>query len=88
MLVVRVNNQEDDYNYDWNTEKFENRLGLIRELIENFNENQVIPNVGRDKDPFWDPPAAKLLGSVETDMSEFIKLQDIKKDRKKYEIIN
>ena len=46
-VVIIVDNQEDKYFYEWKVDKFQNRLFMIRELLE---------------DPFWDPPNPILIG--------------------------
>lgn len=39
-LVVMVTNTEDGgYSYEWTVDKFNNRLGLIRDYIEDYQEN-------------------------------------------------
>ena len=34
----------------------------MRDLIEEYFESEVIPNVSQDQDPFWDPPEPQLIG--------------------------
>jgi hypothetical protein len=60
--MVRVNNREDKYSYDWNLDKFNNRLGLIRDYLDDFLDDGILQSFGVDNDPFWDPPAPRLIG--------------------------
>jgi len=34
----------------------------MRDLIEEYFETEVIPQVSKDQDPFWDPPEPQLIG--------------------------
>ncbi len=54
VVNVKVINKEDGWVNYWSIEKFEERLELMREVIENFfNYNMVLED--GDNDPFWDP---------------------------------
>lgn len=73
-LIVRVNNNENTmlkYHYDWNLDKFHNRLGLIRDMLDDFLDDGILQRYGKDNDPFWDPPAPRLIGSVIVNMANF-----------------
>jgi len=61
-VIVRVDNSEAGYFYEWPIDKFDNRLQLIRDLLEDFFEDGVLPEMAKEKDPFWDPPEAVLIG--------------------------
>lgn len=74
-LIVRVNNNENPmlkYHYDWNLEKFHNRLGLIRDMLDDFLDDGILQRYNKDNDPFWDPPAPRLIGSVLVNMAGFL----------------
>ena len=55
-LKVEVINQDYGLIWYWETEKFEDRLCMLRELID--EEGTPSP----DEDPLWDPPEETLIG--------------------------
>ena len=55
-LRVEVINQDYGLIWYWDPEKFEDRLCMLRELID--EENPPSP----DEDPLWDPPEETLIG--------------------------
>ena len=55
-LKVEVINQDYGLIWYWDPEKFEDRLCMLRELID--EENPPSP----DEDPLWDPPEETLIG--------------------------
>jgi len=62
-LVVKVDNNEDKYYYEWPLEKFYNRLYMIRDVVNNYYETGDLPDFDdKDYDPFWDPPEPLLIG--------------------------
>ena len=42
-VVIIVDNQEDKYFYEWKVDKFQNRLFMIRELLEEYFEDNELP---------------------------------------------
>ena len=63
-IMVKVDNNEDNYYYQWNADKFGNRLEMIREKLNEFFNDGVMPNFDDHfKDPFWDPPEPLLIGT-------------------------
>lgn len=61
-ILVKVDNNEDKYYYEWPIDKFENRLFMVRELLEEYFDNGVLPKLSKNEDPFWDPPNPILIG--------------------------
>lgn len=61
-IKVRIQNQECQYFYEWEVDKFQNRLFMIRDLLEELFETGEMPVRDQDKDPFWDPPNPILIG--------------------------
>jgi kinesin family protein 1 len=61
-ILVKVQNNEDDYFYEWPADKFHNRLYMIRELLEEFFDSGELPKQDKTLDPFWDPPNPVLIG--------------------------
>jgi hypothetical protein len=57
-----VNNTEEGYYYEWEVEKFENRLFMIREILEEYFDDGTLPQLQKEEDPFWDPPNPILIG--------------------------
>ena len=62
-IVVRVINREHNYFYEWDINKFKNRLFIIRELLEDINDDGVLDfKFDKETDPFWDPPQPIMVG--------------------------
>lgn len=61
-VKVKIENHEDNYFYEWESNKFENRLFMIRDLLEEFFDTGEKPNIDKNTDPFWDPPKPVLVG--------------------------
>lgn len=55
-LKVEVTNQDYGLIWYWDCDKFEDRLCMLRELID----EEIAPSP--DEDPLWDPPEENLLG--------------------------
>lgn len=71
-LFVQVINKEDFYNYTWPLDKFYNRLGMIRDYVNDYLDDGVLQRYNEDNDPFWDPPAAVLIGSLKQKLNSFV----------------
>lgn len=61
-VVVKVDNNEEQYFYEWPAEKFQNRLFMIREILDQFFDDGDMPVLDKNEDPFWDPPNPILIG--------------------------
>ena len=61
-ILIKVDNKEDAYFYEWNIEKFRSRLYMIREILEEFFDSQELPEIDKNEDPFWDPPNPIMIG--------------------------
>lgn len=55
-IRVKVYNNEESYTYLWSLEDFQERIILIRELVNQFYENGQSPEFTVEDDPFFDPP--------------------------------
>ena len=55
-LLILVANLEDKSTYEWLPEKFENRIFIMRDILEEFYQTDELPKVNKEQDPFWDPP--------------------------------
>jgi len=62
-VVVRVENWEEGYYYQWDGEKFQNRLFMMRDQLNNYFEDGQIPQLDKEHDPFWDPNEPMLVGT-------------------------
>jgi hypothetical protein len=63
-IMIKVDNNEDNYYYQWQSDKFVNRLEMIRENLNEFFNDGVLPKFeSKEKDPFWDPPEPLLIGT-------------------------
>jgi len=57
-IVIKVDNQDLKQQYQWNPEKFRNRLVLFREMLDDLLDDGILQKFGDpQKDPFWDPEA-------------------------------
>jgi hypothetical protein len=63
-VQVKVENKEEGYSYMWPFDKFNNRLYMIRDLINEFFESNKLPKLAKEEDPFWDPPEPILIGTA------------------------
>jgi hypothetical protein len=61
-ILIKIENNEDNYFYEWQSEKFRSRLYMIREMLEEFFDTGDLPKLDRNEDPFWDPPNPILIG--------------------------
>ena len=61
-ILIKIDNNEEKYYYEWPAEKFHNRLFMIRELLEEFFDSGSLPKLNKAEDPFWDPPNPILIG--------------------------
>ena len=62
-LLIRVENYEEGTVYYWNTETFQNRYDLMKELFDRFNDEDFdIFNLKNEDDPIWDEPRPTLVG--------------------------
>ena len=52
IVKIKVNNKEDGWINYWSLDKFEERLILMREIIDDFFNYNITEY---DQDPFWDP---------------------------------
>lgn len=60
--MIKIDNNEEKYYYEWPADKFHNRLFMIRELLEEFFDSGNLPKLNKAEDPFWDPPNPILIG--------------------------
>jgi pSer/pThr/pTyr-binding forkhead associated (FHA) protein len=58
--VIHVVQHDGSIN-KWDSQKFENRLYMIREMYQEFSEYGM-RDIPLDQDPFWDPPEANDIG--------------------------
>lgn len=70
-ILVKVQNNEENYQYQWGIEQFRNRLFMIRELLEEFFDTGDLPDKTKEEDCFWDPPKPILIGQC------FLQLQNL-----------
>ena len=61
-ILIKVDNAEDNYYYEWSADKFQNRVFMIREVLEEYFDSGDLPKLSKDEDPFWDPPNPILIG--------------------------
>jgi hypothetical protein len=62
-ILIRVENYEEGTVYYWSTETFHNRYDLMKELFNQFNDEELdIQNLTKEDDPLWDEAKPVLLG--------------------------
>lgn len=61
-IVIKIDNFEEGYYYQWPENKFNDRVFMMRDLIEEYFETEKIPVLQKEQDPFWDPPEPQLIG--------------------------
>ena len=62
-ILIRVENYEEGTVYYWSTETFHNRYDLMKDLWNQFNDEELdIQNLTREDDPLWDEAKPVLLG--------------------------
>jgi hypothetical protein len=44
-IFVQVNNTEEGYYYEWEVDKFENRLFMLREILEEYFDDGKLPHL-------------------------------------------
>jgi len=63
-VFVKVDNNETNYFYLWSTDKFMNRLYMMRENLNEFFDSGTMPDFSdHDKDAWWDPPEPLCIGT-------------------------
>mmetsp|Transcript_1275 Transcript_1275/g.1527 ORF Transcript_1275/g.1527 Transcript_1275/m.1527 type:complete len:579 (+) Transcript_1275:943-2679(+) len=70
-ILVKVDNNDEKYYYEWPLDKFENRLFMIKEMLEEYFDTGILPVIDKHADPFWDPPSPILIGQ------SFLQLQPL-----------
>ena len=61
-ILIKVDNFKEGYYYQWPEGKFNDRVFMMRDLLEEYFDTEVIPEVSQENDPFWDPPEPQLIG--------------------------
>lgn len=63
-IFVAVNNVEEGYEYTWSRNKFQDRLDIMRDIMNVFYEDGEVEQLDRENDPFWDPPEHQRIGKA------------------------
>lgn len=61
-IVIKVDNFEDGYYYQWSDEKFQDRLFMLRDLVNEYFDSGILPQLQQEDDPLWDPPEPQIIG--------------------------
>ena len=77
-VVIRVSDQNTGSVWMWSTEKFENRLFIIRDIYRSYLENEYV-QLSNSEDPFWDPPEPSEIGTCFIFTTALTKLVEISK---------
>ena len=59
-MYVVVLNLEQKTSYEWPIDKFESRLFMIKEMVEDYHDSGILPTLTNEEDPFWDPEDTNL----------------------------
>ncbi len=63
-IFVTVHNLEEGYEYTWSRNKFQDRLDMMRDIMNMFYEDGEVEDLDKENDPFWDPPEAQRIGKA------------------------
>jgi hypothetical protein len=61
-ILVKVENFEEGYFYQWKDGKFNDRVFMMRDLVNEYFDSGNLPKLSNQDDPFWDPPEPMLIG--------------------------
>ena len=61
-VIIKVENNEEKYFYEWTIDMFKDRIILIREILDDYFETGKKPTLTKSEDPFWDPPNPIMIG--------------------------
>ena len=53
-IQIKVENLDDQNCYIWSTDKFQNNLLTMRDIVNTYTETGEIPELDPDEDPFHD----------------------------------
>lgn len=63
-VMVRSDNKEDGWYCMWDCDKFESRVQMMREVLNEYFDTEVMPDFSnKEKDPWWDPAEPILVGT-------------------------
>lgn len=74
--MITVQNNEVGYSYEWPVDKFEQRYFLIVQYHDDFMDDGIMQNFTNEKDPFWDPMPAAMLGLAKISLMPLSRYQD------------
>jgi hypothetical protein len=61
-FMIKVENHDNDQCYMWTTEKFSNKLLMMRDVVSTYYETNSVPDLDSQDDPFFDLPEPLLIG--------------------------
>ena len=62
-IAIRVENYEEGTVYYWTPDTFHNRYDLMKELFNQFNDEELdLQKLKKEDDPLWDEPKPVLMG--------------------------
>ena len=59
-IFVVVLNLENRTSYEWPIDKFESRLFMIKQMVDDYHDSGILPKLKNEDDPFWDPEDLNL----------------------------
>jgi kinesin family protein 1 len=63
-VFIRVQDLQSENEFLWVKDKFLNRYGYMQEMYHDFETNGVVPDVPKEKDPFWEPADLEVVVGV------------------------
>jgi hypothetical protein len=78
-ILILIANLEDKSTYEWTLDKFENRVFMIRDILEEYFETDELTKISKVQDPFWDPPNVERNKTDRLKGASFKKKTDEKK---------
>ena len=64
ILKIEVANSDYGLIWLWDVEKFEDRLSMMKEMLEEYQRMTHVTPVPPEDDPYWDPPEEHLIGKA------------------------
>lgn len=69
-VIIKVDFHDENYFQLWSLQEFEDRLYMMRNIIEDYREDGIINTdlTDKSKDPFYDPPQPVCVGMAIVDL--------------------
>lgn len=79
IIRVKIMNEDVNHLFFWDLNKLNDRLYLIRDMLDKFFETETIEQVEKENDPFWDPEEPVDFGRAFISLKHVALLFDIER---------